>query len=108
MLRRKWSAKFSSLDVVWSYYGRGTQCQSIDTYLQLGRRLPLTQARGIAAATSSLATAILSRARHITQEYESLLKQLGTIVDAKVGKKVKELSLTAQVMNEWEAAQTVS
>ena len=106
MLRRRWNAKILSLDVAWPYCRRGTQCQSINTSLQLGRRLPSAQARGI--ATSSLSPALLARARNVAQEYESLEKQLGTVIDVEIAKKAADLSETARAFYEWEAAQTVS
>lgn len=75
--------------------------------MQSGEQLLSAQTKGFAAA-ATVSPALLSRARAVAREHESLAKQLRIEFDAGVAKRVGELTLTARVLNEWEAAQTVS
>ena len=106
MLKWRQSIGKLGLDVISLHHRSAAHLQSTGTSLELGEQLSSTQTRGF-AAVATVSPALLSRARAVAREHESLSKQLKTRFDADIAKKVGELTLTAKAVNEWEAAQTV-
>lgn len=94
-----------SLDVVSLHHRNAKRLQSTGTALQSGEQLLPAQTRGFPAATT-VSPALLARARAVAREHETLAKQLRIGFDAGIAKRVGELTLTARVLNEWDAAQT--